>query len=388
VNELIERLTSRLETLAETAEAQRDIDGVVTGTPRTRPAMISGRQSHRTVVWVAAAVIVLGGVGGMIALASDPNSPDSQAPIETNPLRPAPATTPKAEETTNSAVADTTGPSVPDFDAVAAPDPGQLTSDSWLLPTWLPDDYELVYAISADAGLNRSTRTLNYENSTGDSIGLTVTATPAEQPPQPWTRQAIENGYEASAHSASSWATIHASHIDATDFNRLIAETRVGTIEDVPDDLLITYPNPAPGDPVATYDADGVTVALYADGINGYYCLQGAIGVCPQTIPDGEIMTSHGGGASAGVTGSTTVTSTATGIVSSIVDRVEVEFIDGQRISVQPTDLTGRYDERFWIVTIDIELDEPQQFGDTTDTVRTVTAYDRNGTILHVDQGL
>lgn len=387
MNELIDRLTNRLESLADTSDAHRDVDSVMAGTPRNRPETITARQPRRTIAKVAAVAIALAGVGGIIALTATHDSPATQAPIETSP---APVSLPDVSTPVATTQADTTRPAgtVPEFDAATAVDPAELSDDTWLIPGWLPDDYELVVALDHRGEPVAGAQAMTFRNSSGDSIAFAVTSSPAQQTPQPWTRRTIGDGYEASARFDSIGATIHASRIDAASFNKLVAETRVGTLDDVPEDALITFPDPDPGEPVATYDADGVTVALYAQGVNGYYCLEGVIGVCSQRIPDGEIMTSHGGGATAGVTGSTTVTSTATGIVDASVDRIEVEFIDGQRISVQPTDLTGRYDERFWLVRTDIELDEPQRFGESIDTVSTVTAYDSDGNILHVDTGL
>lgn len=387
MNELIDRLTNRLMSLADTSDAHRDVDGVMAGTPRNRPETITARQLRRTIAKVAAVAIALAGVGGIIALTATQDSPGTHTPIDTSP---APASVPDVSTPVATTQADTTTPAgtVPEFDAATAVDPTELSDDTWLIPGWLPDDYELVLAINHRGEPVAGSQTMSFRNPSGDTIGFTVTSSPPQQPPQPWTRQTIGDGYEASVRFDSTWATIHASRIDAASFNKLVAETRAGTLDDVPEDALITFPDPDPGEPVATYDANGVTVALYAQGVNGYYCLEGVIGVCPQRIPDGEIMTSHGGGATAGASESTMVTSTATGIVNASVDRIEVEFIDGQRISVQPTDLTGRYGERFWLVRTDIELDEPQSFGESIDTVSTVTAYDSDGNILHVDTGL
>ncbi len=84
MNELIDRLTDRLESLADTSDAHRDIDGVMAGTKRNRPETITARQSRRTLVQVAAVAIALAGVGGIIALTATQDSPGTHAPIETS----------------------------------------------------------------------------------------------------------------------------------------------------------------------------------------------------------------------------------------------------------------------------------------------------------------
>ena len=103
-------------------------------------------------------------------------------------------------------------------------------------------------------------------------------------------------------------------------------------------------------------------------------------------ILPGKVMTDHGGGAGTGNVGSTTTTAMAMGIVDPKVARIEAEFVDGQRISVQPTDLTDLHENRFWLIITNVELDTPLEVGgDPGGSVCTVTAFDSDGNILGVD---
>jgi hypothetical protein len=195
----------------------------------------------------------------------------------------------------------------------------------------------------------------------------------------------------ATASKSSNTASISADRLNAVEFNRLFDGVKPATRDDVPSDAFLSLADVTDDDIVATYDHNGFPYVMQAEGVNDYYCVKaGGAGGCPLWIKPDQLMTSHGGGSTAAMSGSTTITSSASGIVQPIVDRIEVEFVDGQRISVEPTDLTGRIDHKFWIVATDIELDapyDPDPGESSPRPVVSVTAYDRDGNVLQVDSG-
>ncbi len=365
---------------------------------------------------LAAAAVVLVLIGGLITLDAVRQSPDSTTPGD------APLTTSEASEpvevddvattlpqssTTTEAPSTTTEPP---FDATLGIDLGTIGPDDWVLPTWLPDGYEITFALEVlhPAGFTESgdviegsggaTRSVTYEHPDGGTINLGVRRFSFDGlVDRPWTRTSHDGGYFADARIDPVQVNISADRLDAADFARLFAGAAIGTREDVPSTALISMGDLereiSDGLPVVTFDFNGEPRSMYAVGVNGYYCV--SAGVCPMTIPRGSVMTAHGGGPWAGMSGSATITASPFGIVTSEVDRVEVEFIDGQRITAFPTDLTGRFDDKFWLVVTEIELDAPlaeptldgSEPPEDAWPVRTVTAYDAAGNILHVDHG-
>ena len=285
--------------------------------------------------------------------------------------------------------------SQPPLDTTNAIDLASLNSDSWLLATWLPEGYQIALAIEVGER-DFIAHGVMYENSDGDQIAVTFdvrTAEPEETglPTRPWTREANDDGYMATASNSSIMASIRADRLDAVEFTRLFEGVTAATRDDVPSDALLSLADVTDDDIVATYDHNGFPYVVQAVGVNDYYCVRaGGAGVCPMRIEPDRLMTFHGGGSSAAMGGSTTITGSASGIVQPIVDRIEVEFVDGQRISVEPTDLTGRFDHEFWIVATDIELDAPYDPDPDVSPPRpvvSVTAYDRDGNVLEVDNG-
>lgn len=82
MNDTPERLTNRLEQLADSAHAHRDIDSVMAGTPSTHAAVTEDRSSGRVLTQVAAASIVVAGVGAIVAFGAIQDPPAAQAPTD------------------------------------------------------------------------------------------------------------------------------------------------------------------------------------------------------------------------------------------------------------------------------------------------------------------
>ena len=117
-------------------------------------------------------------------------------------------------------------------------------------------------------------------------------------------------------------------------------------------------PSPVLGDPdravdVARYDLDGVTHTLAVQESNGFWCTwvrseEGYGGSCGSAVDPDSAITIDGGSTTSSDE-SDTVEVERGGTVSADVARLEVEF-GGGVISVVPTDESGSFDRKFWIV--------------------------------------
>ena len=344
-----------------------------------------GHQRIRQLGLVAAAIAVIG-AGVVVLTVLAPRQQQVNAPTAPSTVTaPEPAATEPSTPTTAAAttVADpipaTTD--LPDLNTTSAVNPADVGTEQWLLPSWLPDGYTLAAAWDGAGG----GKTVRYINGAGDNIYLSVSVS-AGLPDVDWTRVQDGTGFDATARNSSIDARISADRIDAAGFQQLLDGARAGTAAELPG--VASMPTGfADDDVVATYVQGDITHQLHADGATGYYCIKWpGGGVCPYTLLPGRMMTDNGGGAGGGVVGSTTTTAMAMGIVDPAVARIEVEFVDGQRISVQPTDLTGLYGNRFWLVVTTVELDAPLEMGASPGgNVRVVTAFDSEGNILATD---
>lgn len=87
MNDVISKLERRLDELASSAHANRDIESVRAGKPQT--SAIAARTRHanrrRFAVQVAAGAVLVAGVGGLIAISASDDEPVAQAPPETQP---------------------------------------------------------------------------------------------------------------------------------------------------------------------------------------------------------------------------------------------------------------------------------------------------------------
>jgi len=398
VDELDGEIRRALSEIGDAAGMAPGFDQLRIGRFGTSPGRQARPSRLRRLSLAAAAVMVIGAGLWALTLLAQRDGP----PVATAPVTQAPASSATASAETEDSVVDSVPATSSTIDAVDsdpvldttdAIDLADLGAGSWLVATWLPDGYKLVMAMDLGMTPESTAHSTTYENPAGDRIVLGVDTGVTDLPPLTWTREAFEQGFAANARTDSIGAMVLGDHLDAVAFNRLLQGVVIGTIDDIPADAFLTMNGLTDGDPVAVYDHNGFPYAMWADGANGYYCVYGGGGgACPMWIEPGNVMTSHGGGSTAAAGGSTTIISSAQGIVKSVVDHIEVEFIDGQRISVKPTDLTGRFDDKFWIVAADIELDAP--YDPSPDAPRlpgpvvSVTAYDRDGNILAVDNGL
>ncbi len=347
---------------------------------RSRPARSAELEARRperprhgrTWLLVAASVVLV--VAGVAALASRREAGDADGP--STPVD-------RTEPTPLSAVDDV------------------LRSD-WIIATGLPSDREWLYPYaSPDAVPNRIARygtkrddgrsTEQLEVSVGDipSVpeGETIevsgtTWTVNDRTPGQWT---------ATRQLASNTVTVS----DEGVFDSADRDLLAGLVV-VPEDGL---PSPVLGDPgraidVARYDLDGVTHILAVQESNGFWCTWvrsegGYGGGCGTSFVAGAPITIDGG-STTNEEGSDLVEVERGGSVSADVARVEVEF-GGGVISVVPTDESGLFDRKFWIVAA--RFDGPAEPGRPAPaSLIEVRAYDSQdrlvGTQLPAGAGL
>lgn len=140
---------------------------------------------------------------------------------------------------------------------------------------------------------------------------------------------------------------------------------------------------------VAEYRVDGVVLTLAAQEVNGYYCIwtlddsEGRGGGCGYRFDPTDIASPAdlAVGADA-VGGSSTAQVHAGGIVSAAVARVDVEFANGDTVSVNPTDLSGQLDTRFWIAAISVPYTNEDSLAGFDHPVREVRAYNTSGELI------
>lgn len=139
---------------------------------------------------------------------------------------------------------------------------------------------------------------------------------------------------------------------------------------------------------VAVYQVDGTVLTLAAQEANGYYCIwtldaDGRGGSCGYRFDPAEVVSpadlvvgvnAPNGASSAQVH--------AGGIVSADVARVEVEFANGETVSVNPTDLSGQLDTRFWIAAIAVPYSDEDSLAGFDRRVLEVRAYNSSDELI------
>jgi hypothetical protein len=277
-------------------------------------------------------------------------------------------------------------------DRTVVDEPSELAAGDWLIPSWLPDGY--VFDHAQDNGGSRS---IAYRNNAGDAIWIFLfddEFVDGLPPTDGWEITTEERMSEAWLRLDDVRALVSTDALIDADVDLLLASLVPGDAGDVPGDIL-SIGTLAAAPPVATYEYAGLEWPMRATFANGRYCVEaaGGGGGCGLPIEPDTVLTLAAGGTRSSP-GSTTVGVTSAGIVDDVVDRVEVEFVDGQRISVVPTDLTGAFDHEFWIVVTEVEFDEaPPPFDAEVPAVDVghsnpivaVTAYDAAGEVLAVD---
>ena len=289
---------------------------------------------------------------------------------------------------------DTDGPSTP----VQRTEPTPLSAvddvlrSEWIIATSLPADLEWLYPYAPPDAIPDRIARYGTERDDGQSTEqLEVSVGGRSSVPEgedveisgtTWTVSAWTPGqWTATRQLASSTVTVS----DTGVFDDADSDLLAGLVV-VPEDGL---PSPVLGDPgraidVARYELDGVTHTLAVQESNGFWCTWvrsegGYGGGCGTSFGAGTPITIDGG-STTNEGGSDLVEVERGGSVSADVARVEVEF-GGGVISVVPSDESGLFDRKFWIVAA--RFDGPAEPGrPSLATLIEVRAYDSQDQLL------
>ncbi len=273
-----------------------------------------------------------------------------------------------------------------------------VMASDWIIATSLPEDRQWLYALAATDGLSGDAamgRQVSYrvvwygtERKT-EQLGISIDASSpvpegeaVEVAGTTWTVSAWTPGqWTAARQLASSTVTVS----DRGVFDAADRDLLAGLVV-VPESGL---PSPPLGDPdravaVARFDLDGVTHTLTVQESNGFWCdwvgsEQGNAGGCGHVLDPNSVITIDGGSTTTSE-GSDVVEVERGGSVLADVARVEVEF-GGGVISVVPTDESGQFDRKFWIVAA--RFDAPAEAGRPSPAALIeVRAYDSQDRLL------
>ena len=148
-------------------------------------------------------------------------------------------------------------------------------------------------------------------------------------------------------------------------------------------------------DLVAEFRTDPFDLEMSVSSSNGIYCIEAgddegrSVG-CGTPIdvsgPVANVVTGDTVSSSFGVDRTRVL---LTGVTSTDVATVIVEFVDGSTVDVTPTDLSGSYDVRFWIAAAEIAITEldpepgtPEMELTAGDLISAVRAVDADGNVL------
>jgi len=283
-------------------------------------------------------------------------------------------------------------------------DTDALSSGDWVFPSWLPAGIEYQYALTDPFGK------MAWFGSVEDSDQLMMTTgfgagesggEPVEIAGFEWSIISDDGfgRWSATRQLGSTVVTIGSSEVTGDSGIRLIEGLTI-----VPEDAL---PSPPLG--CANQAVDVAEFGLYGAGVaetnlgdrtftfaveesNGYLCSivgsdsGGGSSCCERFDPDDQ-MTLVGGGVGSLVDDPTVVLDSA-GIVSLDVVRVEVDFINDVTVTVEPTDLSGTFDDsRFWVAAVEVELEPGRSADNIHSPILEVRGYDAEGVLLVTRRG-
>lgn len=322
---------------------------------------------------IAAAGIALAGLGGLVALAG---RGDDETPAVV------PVTTPP-----------TTVPSGPrplsEVDTLAPTD--------WVITTAIPEGYEYQYAIrrfrfgrSGDTEV--ASRQIRYGEPVADGTGAVLQIT-IDDPP--------DGAAETITIAGTDWQ-INRPGLRYWNATREIGETTItvsgrGEIDEaalaglqvVDEDDLPFEPLGDPDDAVVVAQTEfaGETFSVEIERSGSYQCEyvsseSGMSGGCGGRVDPGAVITASGGTANDPGSRPGTVDAVQSGSVTADAAIVEVEFADGTVVRVEPTDLSGTFEERFWIAGATISNESQTILPVSEETLAAVRAFDAAGNLL------
>ena len=283
---------------------------------------------------IAAAVVVVGLLGLVVAL---------QLRGDTDEV---PADTPDGTSVDGASV--TTIGAADQVDRLA-----DLGPDDWVVPTDLPDGYDVVLAFNPD---RRSGRSLTIGGEDVFDVYLIVSELGEGSDELPAGEAIVVGGVTWSLRTFLDEDT----GVSATDLQRRAGDQLVRLsssgaaevvvaiaegLESVADDEFDVPVLGSDGEFTEVAEQDGATVSVI--GVEGYYCVRvdsaagGGIG-CGATAKSVAPISS-------GITSSSGELSVTGGVAGGDVARIEFLRPRGVSVVVEPTDLSGQFDDRFWV---------------------------------------
>jgi hypothetical protein len=295
-------------------------------------------------------------------------------------------------------------PSPPSVGPIPLADVTDVTDNQWVVPAEVPGEMEFQYAMRTGDG-RRSVRagtdatpellTIHLEPAVPAGAAPEFSTVPIEAGfsevrigGRRWAVTSDVDGWHARPLAGSPSVVVHGSGSFGADAERLL-----GSLQVVPTELL-PYPPLNPDGPmieVAAYEFDGGRWVVSVEEANGYFCSRvshgdgggGGAGCGGSAAPGSGVFASFvGGGGYLYLDGTSAVRAYDWGAVRDDVARVEVEFLDGSVVSVEPTNPTDRFEGlRFWVVAADVHLPEGRS-ADNLTPVRELRAFDAADELL------
>lgn len=342
--------------------------------PRLVAHGVGSTRTRRWLVTTTVAAVTIGvTVSGLVLLSpSSPASDPVQSPSDS-----------AVEPSTSSAVSN---PGPDEAAELPVPDLDALTAGDWLVASVVPDGYEMSRAWSTFED-----HQIVYENSVGDAVVVATVATSGASGGAPdsagWvvaTEEPLSANYRGGGWSID----VSATALDASELWLLVDRLDVVRDEVLPVTVLDTTAVREDGALVASVDFDGTVEELYVSGGRGAYCMEGpASGSCPVLFDPVDVSTRAAGGLLEAEDGALEGTVRSMGIAAPEVASIRFELMDGQTIDVIPTDFSGSFDVKFWLLAARVDLGEPaspSNGGPVASPAPIVgaTAFDADGNVL------
>lgn len=232
----------------------------------------------------------------------------------------------------------------------------RLPAEAWVVPTTTPAGFRPLYAVE-----DGPRRRVVYRDDAGNDLTILIDPVgfefgdPVEINGQTWLFDSADPE-RATLQIAISLTIIEisAAGLDVETARPIIESLVAGDDSVLPVEALRPSPDYRRHDLLAQ-DPDEASTTMRGFGVDGWYCLETAypLGSSPNCGDgrDGELSSELrvdvGGNLDDDEAGNLTLSS----IVSPEVATVEIVFTDGTTFSAVADDPTGRYDDRFWIVT-------------------------------------
>ena len=348
----LEEQIERIADAAVAASIEPDQHGV---------APARARSGRRGWVGVAAAVMLVGLVGVLIGVVAN-RQPSGTAD-------PAPVTPPTPLSQTD-----------------------ELNASEWVVATVLPDGVEYLYPLAGGGG---TSNTIWYGTRRPGSASEQLAVTSGLQEPlgtgemididgDIWTVSALGiDGWNAARPVGTDVVSVRGrGGFDDT------ARAVLAGLAVVPESALPSEPlgPPERAVEVATTELHGQRYSLAIQESNGFACTRvsstdGSAGGCGSLI-DSSTPIEITGGSSTEVEDSNIIEVASGGTVTKNATRVDVEFVDGTVVSATPSDLSGRFDQNFWIVAANVGPDTTTGRVPTQQAVEEARAYGADGQLI------